>query len=259
MDWDSPMSRRASLATMTALALGASRASAGLRSVAREALIVEKATAALIEITEPSRRGLPLGLLRQAQGLVIVPDLIKAGFVVAGQAGRGVLVARDEAGAWTNPVFLGVAGGSLGALIGAEATDLVLVFRTRRSVDDFLRHNKVKLGADAEAAAGPVSAQVGAATDLKMRAEILSYSRSRGLFAGVSVEGTSLHVRHRANEAYYGVPNLMVGDVLAGRDFDDNPLPIPPSALRLRATLNTLTTPVEAPPAADPGRGAGPG
>jgi lipid-binding SYLF domain-containing protein len=136
-----------------------------------------------------------------------------------------------------------MAGGSIGAQVGASATELALIFRTKRSVDDFLSHNKVTLGADVAVAAGPIGVQAEADTDLKMRAEILSYSKTRGLFAGVALEGTSLHVRHRANDAFYGVPNLLVGDIMAGRDVDDKPLPVPPSAGRLRATLNTLCEP----------------
>ncbi len=248
------MDRREALTTLAALALGVSRAGASTQQVGREAAIVEKATAALTAITESKRNGIPLALLREAQGLVIVPDLIKAGFVFGGQAGRGILVARDEAGAWTNPVFLGVAGGSFGAQIGAEATDLILVFRTKPSVDDFLRHNKIKLGAGVEAAAGPVGVDLEAATDLRMRAEILSYSRSRGLFAGASVKGSSLHIRHKANDSYYGVPNLMVGDILAGKDFEDKPLNVPPSAVKLRGILNALTLPPEADRAAEKSR-----
>lgn len=237
------MTRRAAIASLSALALGASRARAGTKTLAKEAQIVEKANEALQAITDPSRKGIPLGVLQQAQGIVIIPDLIKAGFIFGGQAGRGVLVARDEAGAWTNPVFLGIAGGSVGAQIGAASTDLFLIFRTKKSVDDFLRNNKVTLGAGVEAAAGPVGAEIGASTDLKMKAEILSYSRSRGLFAGASVEGSSLHVRHRANDLYYSVPGLLVGDIMSGKNFDDQPLSVPPSAIALRATLNTLTTP----------------
>jgi lipid-binding SYLF domain-containing protein len=243
----SRISRRAMLASMAVLALPGSRAFAFATAAQREAVIVEKATEALVEITRIPARGLPLSLLRQAQGLVIVPDLLKAGFVITGRVGRGVLVARDEAGAWTNPVFLGMAGGGIGAQIGAQASDVILVFRTKRSVEDFLRHNKVTLGADAAVAAGPVGRQAEADTDLQMRAEILSYARSRGLFAGVSIEGSSLHVRHRANDAYYGVANLLVGDILVGRDADDNPLIVPPSAARLRATLNTMTLPAVTP------------
>ncbi|MDB5351837.1 MAG: hypothetical protein JWN86_3084 [Planctomycetota bacterium] len=243
MTSDHMLNRRAVLASMAALALPAMRAKGMAKADPREAAIVEKSTEALIEITKIPAKGLPISLLKQAQGLVIVPDLLKAGFVITGRIGRGVLVARDEAGAWTNPVFLGMAGGGIGAQIGAQATDVILVLRTKRSVDDFLSHNKVTLGADIGVAAGPVGRQAEADTDLQFRAEILSYSRSRGLFAGVSIEGSSLHIRHQANDLYYGVPNLLVGDILAGRDFDDNPLRVPPSAVRLRATLNTLSAP----------------
>ena len=175
--------------------------------------------------------------------------------MIAGRVGRGVLVARDESGAWTNPVFLGMAGGSIGVQVGASATDIILVFRTKRSVDDFLANNKVALGVDVAVAAGPLGRQTELDTDLKLRAEILSYSRSRGLFAGAAVEGTSLHIRYRANDSYYGVPNLLVGDVLAGRDSDDQPLRVPASAVRLKAELKTLCAPpkdvvdeAEAPP-----------
>ena len=235
------ISRRGLLATLAALAVPATlRAKAAKQGPKREVIIVEKATEALVEISKIPARGIPLDLLRKAQGIVIVPDLVKAGFVIAGRVGRGVLMARDENGTWTNPVFLGMAGGSIGAQIGASATDVVLLFRTRKSVDDFLSHNKVTLGADIAIAAGPLGRSVEADTDLKMRAEILSYSRSRGLFAGVAIEGASLHVRHRANDSYYNEPNLMVGDILAGRDSDDRALVIPPSAARLRATLDAL-------------------
>ena len=240
------MNRRSLLGSLAVLALPNTlmkALAAPIQGARREVVIVEKATEALIEITKMRERGLPLGLLRKAHGIVIVPDLVKAGFVIGGRAGRGVMMARDEAGAWTNPVFLGMAGGSIGAQIGASATDVVLIFRTRKSVDDFLSHNKVTLGADMAVAAGPVGVQAEASTDLKMRAEILSYSRSRGLFAGVSIEGSSLHVRHRANDIYYGVPNLLVGDVMAGRDSDDKPLALPQSAVRLKATLEGLSSP----------------
>jgi lipid-binding SYLF domain-containing protein len=237
------MTRRDLLGSLAVLAMPGTIAAtlgASAQGPKREVVIVEKATEALVEINKIPARGIPLDLLRKAQGIVIVPDLVKVGFVIAGRVGRGVLMARDENGSWTNPVFLGMAGGSIGAQIGASDTDIILVFRTRKSVDDFLSHNKVTLGADIAVAAGPLGRQAEADTDLKMRAEILSYSRSRGLFAGVAIEGASLHVRHRANDAYYNEPNLLVGDILAGRDADDRPLAIPPSAVHLRKTLDAL-------------------
>ncbi len=235
------ISRRGLLATLAALAVPATlRAKAARQEPRREAIIVDKATEALVEINKIPARGIPLDLLRKAQGIVIVPDLVKAGFVIAGRVGRGVMMARDENGTWTNPVFLGMAGGSIGPQIGASATDIILVFLTRKSVEDFLSNNKVTLGVDAAVAAGPLGRSAEADTDLKFRAEILSYSRSRGLFAGVAIEGASLHVRHRANDAFYQEPNVTVGDILAGRNSDDRALAVPPSAARLRATLDAL-------------------
>lgn len=235
------MTRRGALASLAALAAASPRALAQSQNQRREIVIVEKSTEALVEITKIRARSLPLSLMRRAQGLVIIPDMVKAGFVIAGRVGRGVLVARDEAGAWSNPVFLGLAGGSFGAQIGASASDIILVFLTKKSVDDFLAKNKVTLGVDASVAAGPVGRTATAETDVKFRAEILSYSRSRGLFAGAAVSGTSLHVRERANDAFYGIPGILVGDIIAGKDPDDKPLNAPPSAARLRSTIEALS------------------
>ncbi len=239
----SSMTRRDLLGSMALLAapgMVARAISAPLQGPGREGTIVDRATEVLVDIHASPGRRIPPNLLRKAQGVVIVPDLVKAGFVIAGRVGRGVLVARDEAGAWTNPVFIGMAGGSFGAQIGASSTEIVLVFNTKRSVDDFLTNNKVTLGVNAAVAAGPVGRQAEAATDLQMRAEILSYSRTRGLFAGAAIAGTSIHIRHRSNDAYYRIPGILVGDIFAGRDPDDKPLNVPASATRLRAALDTI-------------------
>ena len=242
---ESLMNRRSLLGTLAVLAFPASlsKVLAAPQGPRREVVIVEKANEILIEMTKNSKHGVPLALLHKAQGVILVPDLVRAGFVFGAEVGRGVLMSRDESGGWSYPLFLGMAGGSFGAQIGASASDLMLVFTTKKSVDDFLSHNKVTLGADIAVAAGPIGREAGAGTDLKMRAEILSYSRSRGLFAGVSIEGTSLHVRHRANDAFYGHSNMLVGDILAGKDSDDKALVVPPSAARLRATLDALCKP----------------
>jgi len=122
---------------------------------------------------------------------VIVPNSIKGGFVVGVRLGRGVMLLRDRTGAWQPPIFVSLAGGSVGWQAGLQATDVVLVFRTRGSVDGLLR-GKLTLGVDAAAAAGPVGREAVASTDLALRAEILSYSRSRGLFLGVALNGSSL-------------------------------------------------------------------
>ncbi len=135
-------------------------------------------------------KGIPPALLADAQGVAIIPKVIKAGFVVGGRGGHGVVLAKAKDGTWADPVFVDIGGASIGAQIGVESTDVVLVFRTRKSLDRILEgKEKLTLGADASVAAGPVGRTATAATDAKLEAEIVSYSRSRGLFAGVSLDG----------------------------------------------------------------------
>jgi SH3 domain-containing YSC84-like protein 1 len=145
---------------------------------------------------------IPESLLAEAQGVAIIPGMVKGAFVVGLRHGKGVIVARDPSGAWRAPVFITVTGGSVGWQAGVESTDVVAVFRNRRGVDGLLR-GKLTLGADASVAAGPVGRDASAATDALLKAEIFSYSRSRGLFAGVAIDGAALLVNHRANAAYY--------------------------------------------------------
>ncbi len=158
---------------------------------------------------------IPPALLRNAEGIAIIPGVIKAGFVVGGSYGKGVLSVRDSQGRWSAPVFLRLAAGSLGWQIGAQSTDVVLVFKTRRSIEGLTR-GTFTLGADAAVAAGPLGRRGEASTDLDLKAEILSYSRSRGLFAGVSLEGSKLDVDHTANAEFYG-RNVATDDILDGR------------------------------------------
>lgn len=148
-------------------------------------------TAVLTELADIRLKGIPPKLLAEAHGVAVIPRVIKAGFVAAGRGGHGVVLARDEAGNWGDPVFVNLGGGSVGFQVGVESTDVVLVFRSKRSLERLLEgKGKVTLGADAAVAAGPVGRQAMAGTDAKLEAEILSYSRSRGLFAGVSLDGT---------------------------------------------------------------------
>jgi lipid-binding SYLF domain-containing protein len=165
---------------------------------------VKAATEALREIMSVPLKCIPESLLYEAQGIVIIPGMVKGGFIVGLRHGRGVLVSRDETGLWRAPVFITMTGGSVGAQAGVQATDLVLVLKTRRSVDSILR-GRVTIGADLAVAAGPVGRQASAATDAQLKAEILSYSRSRGLFAGVAIDGDTIHVDHRANAEYYAL------------------------------------------------------
>jgi len=144
----------------------------------------------LDEFAALPRGGVPLTLLANAYGVAVVPRVIKAGLVVGGRGGHGVVLFRDGSGRWGDPVFVTLGGASIGLQVGLEAADVVLVFRNRRSLDRLLAgKGKVTPGVDAAAAAGPVGRHAAAVTDGRLEAEILSYSRSRGLFAGASFDG----------------------------------------------------------------------
>ena len=149
--------------------------------------------------------GIPRGLLKDAHGVAIIPGVIKGSFVVGARFGKGVLLVRDDNGGWHAPVFVTLTGGNIGWQVGVQATDVVLVFKTRSSVNGLLS-GKFTIGADAAAAAGPVGRQAAAATDGHLAAEIYSYSRSRGLFAGVSFDGSVIQVDSIANASYYRAP-----------------------------------------------------
>jgi lipid-binding SYLF domain-containing protein len=164
---------------------------------------IEAATNILERTLTLPEQEIPPALLRNAQGIAIIPGVIKAGFVVGGSYGKGVMTVRDQKGQWSQPIFIRLVGGSVGWQIGAQSTDVVLVFKTRRSVEG-LMHGKFTLGADAAVAAGPIGRRGEAATDADLKAEIVSYSRSRGLFAGVSLEGAQLDVDNEADSEYYG-------------------------------------------------------
>jgi SH3 domain-containing YSC84-like protein 1 len=163
---------------------------------------VEAASEVLREIMAIPASAIPESLLAEAQGVAIIPGMVKGAFVVGLRHGKGVMVARDASGAWRAPVFITVTGGSIGWQAGLESTDVVAVFRNRRGVD-WLMRGKLTLGADAAVAAGPVGRQASAATDAMLKAEIFSYSRSRGLFAGLAIDGAAMLINHRANAAYY--------------------------------------------------------
>lgn len=192
-----------------------------------EIAVVDASTGVLQEIMQAPGHRIPQFLLADAHGIAIVPGVVKLGFVVGVRHGRGVLMVRDERGGWQPPTFISLSGGSFGWQIGVQATDVVLVFRTPRSVAG-LMNGKLTLGADASVAAGPVGRQAAAATDASLRSEIYSYSRSRGLFAGVALDGSVIHVDGVANHAFY-----------QGRPAD--PAAVPPSALQLMDTVAFYT------------------
>ena len=164
---------------------------------------VEDALQVMQEIVEVPEKSISARLLRNAVGIAVIPGVVKAGFVVGGRRGHGVLSVRGDDATWSNPTFITLTGGSIGFQAGVQSTDIVLVFKSRRSIEGIV-NGTFTLGADASVAAGPVGREAKAATDSELRAEIYSYSRSRGLFVGVSLEGSSLKIDHDSNESVYG-------------------------------------------------------
>ena len=160
---------------------------------------------------------IPQDMLDKARCVVVLPSVMKAAFVVGGSYGRGVMVCRrgpDFSGPWGAPVMMALEGGSVGFQIGGEATDFVILVMNNRGMDALL-HSKVKLGADASIAAGPKGRTASAESDVTLRAEMLSYSRSRGAFAGVSLEGTTLRPDGDGNARLYG-KGVDAADIVMG-------------------------------------------
>jgi lipid-binding SYLF domain-containing protein len=157
----------------------------------------------LDELSQVPLKGIPTKLLADAEAVAVFPNLLKAGFVVGGQGGHGVAVVKTKDGGWGDLRFLHIGGASVGFQAGVQSSDVVLVFKTRRGLDRILDGKaKLTLGGDASVAAGPVGRDAELSTDGKLQAEIVSYGRSRGLFAGISVSGSVLRADKRAEETF---------------------------------------------------------
>ena len=176
---------------------------AGASAGETEAKRAREATRVLDEIMQAPDRRIPTNLLREAHAIAVIPDVIKAGLIVGGRRGHGLITIKGADGTWSNPSFITMTGGSVGFQAGVQSTDVVLVFRSQRGVDSIV-HGKFTLGADASAAAGPVGRSAQASTDAQLKAEIYSYSRARGLFAGVALDGSVLAIDHDSNQAVFG-------------------------------------------------------
>lgn len=173
------------------------------------------AARAFEEIMAVPDKGIPGSVLNKAECIVVVPGMKKGGFIVGGSFGRGAVTCRNKnKTGWGAPAMVELGGGSVGFQIGAEATDVVMLIMNREGIDSLLK-TKLTLGGDASVAAGPVGREATAETDAAMKAQILSYSRSRGAFAGVSLAGTTLHQDEDANKAVYG-KQLNASDILGG-------------------------------------------
>ncbi len=174
-------------------------------NVEDEADRATKAGSVLSEIMAAPDQAIPEDLLEKAHAIAIIPHVVKGAFIVGGRYGKGLIARRTEAGNWSAPAFITIGGGSVGFQIGGSATDLVLVFTNEDGLKPLLK-GKFTLGGDASVAAGPVGRTASGATDITLSSAIYSYSRSKGLFAGVSLAGASITMDDSANQAVYGSP-----------------------------------------------------
>ncbi len=182
---------------------------------------IEAAKTVLDQIMTAQDRTIPMNVLQHATCVAVVPGMIKGAFVFGAQYGQGVVTCRTGHG-WSGPVFIRMAGGSWGLQIGGQSTDLVLVAINNKGMQDLMK-SKFKIGADASAAAEPIGRQGQAATDWKMNAELLSYSRAKGLFAGIDLDGTSVSQNKDDTDTYYSGEHTFEA-ILRGD------IPVPPGA-----------------------------
>jgi lipid-binding SYLF domain-containing protein len=193
---------------------------------------IDAAHAVLRELLNTPDKGLPLDIASRAVCVLVVPAFKKGAFIVGGEYGQGVATCRTHGGGWSAPAFVQLEGASFGFQLGGQSTDLVLIGMNHRALEDLLKE-KVKLGGDVSVAAGPVGRNAQASTTELASAEFLTYSRSRGLFAGIDLNGDVVHQNQKDTEAVYGhaVP---FDRILSGG------VPTPPAAERFVATVNRL-------------------
>lgn len=192
----------------------------------------QKVFEAFSDLTEQT---IPTWLLERAYGIVVVPSVVKVALTLGGRGGKGVMAVRNPDGTWSPPVFVTLAGANIGFQFGVQSTDVVLVLMSRESVEG-IAGGKVTLGADASVAAGPLGRSSAAATDATLSAQVLSYSRSSGLFAGVALDGTVIAIDTRANESFYGISDVLASQILEGKVAG-----IPPAAQEFMSVLARAT------------------
>ncbi|WP_238346130.1 lipid-binding SYLF domain-containing protein [Luteimonas saliphila] len=260
-----------SIAFLLALSLATGGAVAGPEEDAR----AQNALRVLTEVQAIPESAIPDKLLDEARAIVVIPDTLKVGLVLGGRRGHGLLSVKSPDGTWSSPSFVKITGGSIGFQAGVQSSDVVLVFRNDRSLESIV-NGKVTLGADAGVAAGPVGRNAAAATDGQLKAEIWSWSRARGLFAGVALDGAVLQIDNDANREVYGAsttPRMIFEGraqrppsdaVVAFRDQleeataaaratrgTDGQSPAPPATATL-APADAATAPLSSAPATDP-------
>lgn len=224
----------------------------GAWAQAREEGRLLMASQVLEELRNGRDQYIPDKLLERAYAIAIIPDMTKIAFFAGGRRGHGVIVVRDKDGRFSSPLFITMTGGSFGWQWGVQSTDIMLVFTSRRGVEG-ITGGKVTLGADASVAAGPVGRSASASTDTSFKAEVYSYSRSRGVFAGLALDGTALTIDDDANAAFYRKPGVMAADIVSGsiRSNDE-------SARRFLAAVNNSTQGQSASSSAPPATASAP-
>ncbi|HWU75003.1 MAG TPA: lipid-binding SYLF domain-containing protein [Rhodanobacter sp.] len=193
------------------------------------------AVSVLNAIMQAPDKSIPTDLLRDAKAIAVIPNVLKVGFVFGGRRGEGLISIKNPDGTWSNPSFITLTGGSVGFQAGVSSTDVVLVFRTQHGVDSIVR-GKFTLGADASAAAGPVGRSASAETDGQLKAEIYTYSRARGLFAGVALNGGVLKIGYDENAAVYGA------GITPRRIFEGGVSNVPAPIIKFRDALEEYTS-----------------
>jgi lipid-binding SYLF domain-containing protein len=201
------------------VAAGAASASPAFAGAREEARLIE-AAGVLEELFAQRDTAIPDRLMARAYGIAVVPNVVKVGAVVGGRRGSGAMVVRDASGKFSGPIMISLTGGSIGWQIGVQSTDVVLVFTTRQGIEG-ITDGKLTLGADASVAAGPVGRAASAGTDQSFSAEVYSYSRNRGLFAGVSLDGSVLAIDRKSNSKLYG-RTAPAADIIAGSITTDS-------------------------------------
>ena len=199
---------------------------------------------------------LPDTLLSHAYGIAVIPDVTKVAFIFGGRHGNGVLVVRDKLnGPWSNPAFVSLTGGSWGFQAGAQSSDIILVFTTKRGIEG-IAGGKITLGADASVATGPVGRQGSAGTDITFNAEIYTYARTRGLFGGIALDGSVISIDRSANASVYHTSGISATEIFAGQS------PPPPAtaerflerlAEATRTTVRAAASPETTAPPPQPG------
>jgi len=194
-------------AYLTAATLFAMLLTSTAEAASREEKRVGDAADVLEQLLRIPEKTVPPALLSRAYAVAVIPNVYKAAFGLGARRGKGVIVVRQDDDSWSNPAFITLTGGSVGWQAGVQSTDIILVFKTRKGVDG-IENGRLTLGADASVAAGPLGRQTSAATDIRFKAEVYSYSRNRGLFAGVALEGAGVTMDRKANAAFYSSSSM---------------------------------------------------